>query len=901
MKKIFVILIYMICMDISAQGPDILAQPKDTVTVDDETFNLMSDLSKSQLGKGEIHLFTTTHQDLGWIDHPEVCIILRDTVWLTPFFERMEREPDFRMDIEQTSILMEYLHRHPFRRHKIEQWLRDGRICVGATYIQPYEEMYSGESLARQFYLGKRWLKQEFDYTARSYFNVDVPGRTLQMPQLLARAGVENMLISRHGRGMFNWASPDGSTVRFYSSGHYDFFYKNILASPDSKAFNLLAKEAIIWYKDYNNISNTKSAMPAMLNYEFIWDQAPAQNCDPFAARWNAITHIRTKQGKTEPVRLPKFRRATADDFFDALKVSTTSLPTISGERPNVWLYIHGPSHERAITASRKGDIAITAAEKVASFNAMTDGDFTRYPASQLADAWKSKIYPDHGWGGKNGEITDNTFLRRFEHALAQSEEILETGIDRLASQVRTNQKDNSIPIVVFNTLSWRRNDIVTVDISLPRGYADKIDIFSAHGNNATFHLSEVSFHKDGSISTGKLYFIAENIPPFGYLTFYLKPCKYEYDRNAFYNKNLAQCGMTDILFDSGGIKSIYDMYLKQEILDTSAYFGGEIVTLRSRGNGAGEFDAVQQPDTSGFDRTSWNNLGWILEEGGDIYARYIYRSNIRNAIVEQKITVYFPIRKIDFDVEIRNWEGVLFREFRMMIPINVKSMDSSEIAYEVPYGVVRIGKDEMSGSAGERYLTPNKDIHPRGVGNWFGVSGDKFGVTLSTSVAAVDHIDPTGKTALPVIQPIIFASRRSCHGEGNEYLQYGDHSAHFSLTWHEAGWQNGHRFGTEANEKLLAVFNPTQFAGAKLPEEHSFFGIDSKNVVISAIKKCEDDESIVVRMYNLSGNEETVSLAPSVKPSAIIRLNLIEEEQEQVKEIKIGGYAIETFKLKFD
>lgn len=900
MKKIFFALMALLCMEISAQT-------KDTVIVDEQTFKLMSDLSNSQLGTGEIHLFTTTHQDIGWIDHPEICIILRDTVWLTPFFERLEREKDFKMDVEQTSILMEYIHRHPNSIDKIKKWLQEGRICVGATYVQPYEEMYSGESLARQFYLGNRWLKQTFGYTARSYFNVDVPGRTLQMPQILTRAGVENLIISRHGRGLFHWAAPDGSTVRAYSPGHYEFFYNKVLALEDSKAFQLLAKESVLWYSNYNNIPSTKSVMPAMMNYEFIWDQTPAKNCDPFTARWNAITHIKTETGKISAVNLPKFRRTTADDFFDALNSSTKELPTIVGERPNVWLYIHGPSHERAITASRKGDILITAAEKIASFNAISDGNFMRYPQARLAEAWKSKIYPDHGWGGKNGEITDNTFRRHFEHALAEAEGMVETGLNRLSSQIQTKAKKKEIPIAVFNTLSWRRSDPVRVAISLNLGYASEIAVRTSDGREVPCQLSSIERHNDGSISRAELCFVAENIPSLGYSTYYIYPREDKRKDIAPVSKTIVELNKTivdnpfyKITFAAGGIQSIEDKELGVDIINSSEYLGGEIITLRSRGNGAGEFDAVQQPDMHEFDRTSWNNPEWTVVESGDVYVTLAYRSKIRHAIAEQRVTIYSQIKKIDFDVAIRNWEGILFREFRMMLPVNSGDIDGSQLTYEVPYGVVRIGRDEMSGSAGERYLTPNKDLHPRGVGNWFNVSCEKFSVTLSTSVAAIDHIDPAGKISVPVIQPILFASRRSCHGEGNEYLQHGDHSAHFSLTSHQTGWQNGYRFGVGANETLHAVFAPTAFADAKLPQVHSFFNIASENVVISAIKKCEDDETLVVRLYNLSGKAETVDLAPSIKPIEIIRLNLIEEEQKKVDKIQVGAYAIETFKLKF-
>ena len=72
-----------------------------------ETFKLLKEVSASPASKGEILLSITTHQDLGWVDEVEKCIMLRDTLWLIPFLERLKHEPDFKMDIEQTSIIME--------------------------------------------------------------------------------------------------------------------------------------------------------------------------------------------------------------------------------------------------------------------------------------------------------------------------------------------------------------------------------------------------------------------------------------------------------------------------------------------------------------------------------------------------------------------------------------------------------------------------------------------------------------------------------------------------------------------------------------------------------------------------------------------------------------------------
>ena len=113
------------------------------------------------------------------MDSPEKCAMERDTMLLQPLFNRAAVDKDYRFDIEDASMIQEYIQRHPEKKDLVKELLSDGRISCGATYIQPYEEMYSGEALARQFYFGAKWLKDEFDYTADTYWNVDVPGRTL--------------------------------------------------------------------------------------------------------------------------------------------------------------------------------------------------------------------------------------------------------------------------------------------------------------------------------------------------------------------------------------------------------------------------------------------------------------------------------------------------------------------------------------------------------------------------------------------------------------------------------------------------------------------------------------------------------------------------------------------------
>lgn len=875
------------------------AQLNDGVyTCDPESYKLLKNLSDSRLKNGEIFLFTTTHQDLGWLDDIESCIVTRDTLWLTPFLDRLEREPDFKMDIEQTSILMEYIERYPEKKELIGKYLREGRICVGATYIQPYEEMYSGESLARQFYFGNRWLKKNFSgYKALSYFNVDVPGRTLQMPQIMQKAGVDNLIISRHERGLFNWEAPDGSKVRTYTPGHYMYFY-NVLGMNDTAAMKELAKESILWYTQYNDIPKSKTVMPAMLNYEFLWDQKPVENTVPFITKWNSIQYIQDEKGKKTKVSLPKFRYAIADEFFNTLDKSTSSLPTIKGERPDVWLYIHGPSHEWALTASRKGDIWLPAAEKASSFLALVNRNFNEYPEERLQEAWKAKIYPDHGWGGNGGIMTDNTFLRKYEYALSEAHAMLDENLNALASHIQTEPAKGR-PIVVFNTLSRGREDVVSVDVRFEPGYARAVAVCDAQGQQAVSQLSDATYYPDRSIRSAKLHFVAAEVPSLGYNTYYLRPEENECKGADRVPTDVIETPFYRIELQPGGIKQILDKELNVLLLDASKFLGGEVITMQSVGNGAGEFDAVQQPTMEGFDKTSNYTPEWRLAEQGELYTSFTYRSRIRHAVVEQTMRVYHTVKKIDFDVALLNWEGILYREFRMMLPLD---LPNAEITYEVPYGILRVGKDEMPGAAGERYLVENAVQRPRGIGNWIAASGERHTVTLSSSVAVADYIDPTTNPSdKAILQPILLASRKSCHWQGNEYLQKGNHYYHFSLSSHAKDAQESMRFGTAANESLKAVYAPRTYREAYLPVSLSFMDFGNAQAVVSAIKKSEDDNSLVIRLYNSSGEKQVLHPTFFRQPIHIIQTNLIEEEVGPVDQMVLNPYAIETYKLIFE
>ena len=856
--------------------------------------SLLQTLSESNLKDGTIFMIIASHQDTGWEDTPYQCEINRDQKIITPALELLKDNPDYKFNVENMLSLMEYLERNPQKKDEIFQFTKEGRLSWGGTYNQPYEEIYSGESLARQFYFGRKWFKENFKgLDTRTAWNVDVPGRTLQSPQLMAKAGIKYLIISRQQQGLFDWQSPDGSKVKVYSPGDYGETWRQ-LQRTQFRLFRHFADYALE-YQKYNGNAGKDAVIPFMANK----DMSPPFLYKEVIDEWNKLDSWETSSGEKMALNLPKIEYATPERFFSALDKTNPKLPVLKGERPNVWLYIHGPSHHDMLSAIREGGILLTAAEKFATFNSLLENNWDSYPQLELNRIWKEHIYPDHGLGGKNGHITDQIFLDKTINAKNTAHSILMTSLNSIAAKINFGGK-KGIPLVVFNSRSSKRTNPVQVKLNLKGLAAKGFRLEDYSGKPIPYQTIDFKNDNKGDISQIEIAFIAENVPSLGYKTYFIVPSKNINEGSVQKRDQITSLENNHyrIELGRGGIIRIKDKDLNRDLFKTDKFLCGELFSMQSVGTGAGEFAQVQQPTMEGFEKMSDYQPFWQNYQDGALYQSVELVQKINHTTVKQKIILYHQIKKIDFQLSLLNWEGIQFREFRLALPVD---MTDAHVTYEVPFGKVEIGKDEMPGVPGERYLVKASEIRPRSILNWISVNDDEIGITFSSSVAAWDYLDPTDQpVSYPILQPILLASRRSCHGQGNWYLQEGDHQFNFSLTSHPADWKKGYHQAIEHNEPLIAVFNPVKVE-EKLPLELSFISIDKANVSISTIKKSENEDKTIMRIYETEGLDSKVKIDSYFNFNKSIKCNLIEEDQNnspKKPQVEIGKFAIETFKL---
>jgi mannosylglycerate hydrolase len=158
------------------------------------------------------------HWDREWYEPFQVfrhrLVTAMDTVLASA-----EADPDFRFTVDgQMAAIEDYLQIRPENRDRVAALVADGRLGIGPWLILLDEFLCSGETIVRNLQMG--WAAAaELGGSMPLGYLPDMFGHVAQMPQILARAGLEHAALWRGVPGTvtghaFRWRAPDGSEVR---------------------------------------------------------------------------------------------------------------------------------------------------------------------------------------------------------------------------------------------------------------------------------------------------------------------------------------------------------------------------------------------------------------------------------------------------------------------------------------------------------------------------------------------------------------------------------------------------------------------------------------------------------------------------------------------------------------
>jgi mannosylglycerate hydrolase len=376
-----------------------------------------------------------THWDREWYE-PFQVFRLRLVAVLDDVIERAEADPDFRFTIDgQMAAVEDYLEVRPENRKRIAALVDRGQLAVGPWHILLDEFLCSGETIVRNLEMGTRGAAALGGAMQVGYLP-DMFGHCVQMPQILARAGIEHACLWRGVVGWmeshaFRWSAPDGSTVRV------EYLWDGYGNGLDLFAFPERLREAVAAYRE---------------------DTRSRYGTDPVLAMLGS-DHSSPRPDLMPLVRSAGLSLATLDEYVARYRPDDPDIPHIGGElrshaRGNILpgvLSIRVGLKQAMATAERMLGVAEAIAAQ------WSDSSFAQYRDI----AWR-KVIECTAHDSVTGCGVDETAEQvesRLAEATHMGRAIRDTVVNELAREVPSDH------YLVVNPSPWPRTMVCEFDV----------------------------------------------------------------------------------------------------------------------------------------------------------------------------------------------------------------------------------------------------------------------------------------------------------------------------------------------------------------------------------------------------------------------------------------------------
>ena len=836
--------------------------------------------STDTLSDMTLHVIPQSHIDLSWwwrYDPETIHIVVKHT--LETAFGNMEKFPDYTFTFLQVPAIEPLERLYPELFYKLRYYVHkkkaiglgvpnpgasgsNGRLAIGSgLWCEPDGSVPSGESLVRQCLYGKRWYKHQFGIEVKTAWFADAWTHPWTYPQILKKSGIESYMFYRgeNDGSMFWWESADGSRV---------FAYKPLMGNDES----LIAKELIDKYLLGLNKQfgiHDGITLIGVGNHGGGAIKADVERMRQVMAERNSDNLNNREQSRLIFSTPIQFASAILDHPGNFPVKKYELQPTIRGSYTTVGEIKKG---------NRYSENLLTTLEQYSSLNLIMG--INAYPVKPIYNAWKKLMINQF-----HDAISGTDVLPSIDDILLRFQEIKDTSATLIRTQLqlitkKINTLGIGIPIVVFNPLSWNRTDVVEAAFELPSGnnYFSIVD-----GNNQRVPVQIIEQKEEQGLNRFKVIFQASDIPSMGYATFWVKPQKrglvvkssLKADRymleNEFYKLRI------DSL--TGCLSGVNDKKNKREVLDSSRS-GNLIQIIDDFGDSEGflcspkgekEFNQWTGKSSDVIDKPEIE-----LIENGPVRATIQIKRKFLLSRFTQRINLYPAIQRIDFELDI-DWNGKN-KIVKVAFPLSVQN-DSA--TYEIPYGTIQ------RPSLGEEQVAQK----------WVDLSDNLYGVSILND-SRYGYDVTKNRIRLSLL--------RSPDHPVESLDDRGIHQVKYALYPHKGNWRdaNAMQKGYEFNYPLIAVTGDSH--KGDLPTKNSFLEISPENLIVTVLKKAEDSNDLILRLYETKGNACTakVKLSESLGIDAVHKTDLLENELEEITlnkqgfDVKVGRYSIESFKL---
>jgi alpha-mannosidase len=830
---------------------------------------------KPWLQQFNIRIVGNSHIDMAWLwPWTETVEVVRNT--FQSVLDLMREYPDFKFTMSSARTYEWMQEKYPDLFKQIEQRVKEGRWeIIGGMWVEPDLNMPDGESLVRQILVGKQYFQKNFGVDVKIGWNPDSFGYNYQLPQIYKKSGMDYFVTQKllwahefttFPYKLFWWQAPDGSRLLTYFPHDYA---GGIDAEP-------LATDLSIW-------------MPSIYG-KTIPDKPETMHLYGVGDHGGGPTRImldHAEQLMAPDAVYPKLEFSFARDFFSDLekKLPNMQVPTWDGEL--YFAYHRGVFTTQAETKRRirRAEENVLNAEKFASLASLYGRP---YPQDEMQLTWKNLLF-DHFHDIMPGSGIAVNYLeakRNLEDVDRAANDVTMGSLREIASHVNT--QGDGAPVLLFNSLSWPRTAVSELEVQLPTS-SREIEVVDSNGKQAESQLLSM----DAETHRARLL-ILSNTPALGYKAYFVRTANTAPAAHSMLKASSATLENEFIRLkvdpQSGCMTSLFDKRSGNESLAPAETDTGGPKTSTC-GNLLQTFvDKPKQWDAWNID-ADFEKQHWDLDkadevkliESGPLRAVIRIKNHFQNSTFVRDITLYAGVPRVDVKMTTEWHEKHIL--LKVAFPL---SAHSYKAAFEIPFGSVERPTTRNTPAELAQFEVPAQ--------RWADVSDGKHGFSLLNDCKY--GYDAKGN----VLRLSLLRSPEWPDPHADE----GHHEFTYSLYPHAGSWKDALtiRQGYELNYKLISL--PFDKHEGALPAEHSFLQAKAENIIVTAVKKAEDEDALIVRFYEWAGKdgEVTVQLPPGAESAA--ETDLMEKPIASILihqgsvTLRTKPYEIKTIKVHF-
>ena len=746
-----------------------------------------------------------------------------DPVWLWPWSEgiavvhstfrsaldRLNETPDAAF-ISSSAQFYEWVSENDQGMiREIRTRIEEGRWnIVGGWWVEPDVNIPCGESLVRQGLYGQRTFQKLFGRKAVVAFNPDSFGHTSTLPQIIKKQGMENYIFMRpapHEKNLpsdlFWWEGPDGSKVLTY---RIQISY-NDEGSVRSRIENMLSKSA-------------SQPMKSFMAFYGVGDHGGG------ATKENIASILELKTGK----KAPQIFFSTPERYFEEVRSQKDLIiPVVKDD-----LQHHAPGCYTAESSIKKGnrtsESALISAEKLAAIGSVA-WDF-EYPMEELTEAWKRILFLQFHDSLAGSSLYDHSETARngFGHALDVAEQTTYKSLQKLEWQIPATDPASQF-IVAFNPHSWQVTANLEYDLSWN---VQSVKSVVTDGTGRNLNHQWVS----GSSETGNRnkLLVQTELPSMGYRQIRISSGPGSDARNNLgYTQDSIENEYFRLSFSNDGSVRIFDKSEKTEIFSKDSE-GFQALIIDDPSD-------TWSHDIKSFSKVigKFSDTVLTILEKGPLRVKMRSVSKYNASVLTIDWCLYSGIKTIEAKVTL-DWHEHL-KMLKFSFPADV---DSPSAVYETACGTIEraVNGDE---DPGQRWVdiegTRNEKVKGLAVINdakyGYSVHGSDLRISVARSAVYAHH------------NPRVLDMNAE-----HLWMDQGIQNFRMLIVPHSGKWNdiNLPRIAEEFSAPAPVISQGIH--GGKLPASGSFLSTSSENIVISAMKKSESGDSIILRCVETLG-----------------------------------------------